>query len=254
MKVYSICYSQSDQVLHYLSFSAVWSGSTLFAIVISLIRVYNIYHSQQADQGLQYLPFFLSCIIKVYTVCHSHQAYQVVDYFPISVWSGSTLVSILGSLISVYTICHSFQIVLSRSILFAILRSLIRVYTICYFFKQYFQNLYCLPFSTVWSGSTLFAILSNQIRIYIIFHSFQAVLSRSILLANLSSLISVCTICNSKSIQGLHYLSLSALSRTTLFAICQQSDEGLHYFWFSPSDPHSQQSDHGLPYLPFSIL
>ena len=45
IRVYTICQSQqSDQGLHCFPFSAVWSGSTLFAIH-SLIRAYTIFHS-----------------------------------------------------------------------------------------------------------------------------------------------------------------------------------------------------------------
>ena len=63
IRVYTVCHSQhSHQGLHFLPFSAartvstlpfsaVWSGSTLFAI-LNLIRVYTICHSQQSDQGL----------------------------------------------------------------------------------------------------------------------------------------------------------------------------------------------------------
>ena len=107
--VYSICHYQTNQGLHCLPFSAVWSTSRLFAILSSLIRIYTICHSQQSDQGLHYLPFFLSSIMKVYTVCHSQQSNQGLHYLSIStVWSGSTLFPILSSLIRVYTICHSF--------------------------------------------------------------------------------------------------------------------------------------------------
>ena len=61
IRVYTTCHSQqsdqgqdlhchfqeqSDQGLHYLPFSAFWSGSTLLPILSSLIRVYTICHSQ----------------------------------------------------------------------------------------------------------------------------------------------------------------------------------------------------------------
>ena len=69
--LFAILSKQSDQGLHRLPFSAIRSGSTLFAILSSLIKVFTICHSQQSDQGLQYLPFFLSSIIEVCTVCHS---------------------------------------------------------------------------------------------------------------------------------------------------------------------------------------
>ena len=92
VKVYTTCHSQqSDQGLHYLPFSAVWSssrptlsfsgtvwsGSTLIAILSSLIKVYTVCHSQLSDQCLHYLPFS-------------------------AIWSGSTLYAILSSMITVY--------------------------------------------------------------------------------------------------------------------------------------------------------
>ena len=184
MKIYTLCHSQqSDQGLYYLSFSAVWSRSTVsfwagwsgftwFAIHCSLIKVkVHLDPQEQSDQGLHYLPFsaiwswtklfpifskqynqslhclpfFLSSFINVYIVCH------------------------FSCLIMVYTVSHSQQsdkgqhclpfTVWSGSTLFAILSSLIKVYTICHS-KQSDQGLHCLPFSAVWSRSTLFAILS----------------------------------------------------------------------------------------------
>ena len=125
IKVYTVCHFQlSDQGLHYLSLSAVWSGSTLFPILSSLIKLYTICHSQ-SDQGLQYLPFSavwsgstLYAILskqyhKVYTVCHSEHSDQGLHYLlhclPFSVWSGSTMFRILSSLIRVYITCHSEQ-------------------------------------------------------------------------------------------------------------------------------------------------
>ena len=185
MRVYTICHSQSDQGLHYLQFSAVWSRSTLFAILNSLIRVYIIFHSQQSDQDLYYLPFsavwsmstlfaILSNLIRVYTICHSQQSDQGqglhchsqehsdqgLHYLPLSAvwsrttlfdisaaWSGSTLLAILSSLIKVYTVSHS---------------------------QQPVQGLNYLPFSAVWSGSTLFTILSSLIRVYTIWYSQQS--------------------------------------------------------------------------------
>ena len=197
IKVYTVCqFSLSEQVLHYLQFSAVWSrsrsklsgsvwsGSTLFAILSIVVevkvytvilrnssRIYTIYHSKLSDQGLHCLPFsatwsgstllaILSSLIKVYTVCHSQQPVQGLHYFPLSaVWSESTLFAILNSLISVYTVCQSQQS--DQGTLFAILSNLIRVYTTCHSQCSH-QGLHCLPFSAVWSGSTLFAILSMQ--------------------------------------------------------------------------------------------
>ena len=51
IRVYTVCHfqQQSDQGLHYLLFSAVWSGSTLFVMLrSSLIRVYTVVHSSEA--------------------------------------------------------------------------------------------------------------------------------------------------------------------------------------------------------------
>ena len=181
--VYTVCHSQYyDKCLHYLLFAAVWSrstsilsfwgtiwsGSTLFAILSSLVRDYTFCHSQQCDpvqgphchsqeqsgQGPHYLSFsavwlastlfaILSSLISVYTVSHSQLSDQGLYYLPFSVWSRSTLCAILSSLMSVYTICHS---------------------------RQSDQGLHCLPFSAAWSRSTLFAILS-LIRVYTICHS-----------------------------------------------------------------------------------
>ena len=83
IKVYTVCHSkQSDQSLQYLSFSSVWSGSPLFAI-ISLFRVYTFCQPQH--------------LIGVYTIWHSFQA----------VLSRSTLFAILSSMIRVLTISMS---------------------------------------------------------------------------------------------------------------------------------------------------
>ena len=140
----------------------------------SLIRVYTFYHTQESDQGLHCLPFFLSIINKVYTVCHSQQADQGLHYchsqqsgqglhhltfsavwsrsrstlsFSGTIWSGSTLFVILK--------------ILTAFTLFAILSSLNNVYTVCHS-QQSDQGLHYLPFAAVWSGSILFAIQSKQ--------------------------------------------------------------------------------------------
>ena len=183
-----------------MPFSAVWSGSTLFAILCILIRVYTICH------------FFLSSIIKGFTVCHAQQSIQGLYSLPFSavwsrsrctmsfsetVWLGSTLFAILSILINVYTVCHSqqsdqglhyltfsalydqglhylpFSAVWSRSTLFAILSSLINVYTICHS-HQSDQGLHCLTLSAVWSGSILFVILISLMRGYTVCHSQQS--------------------------------------------------------------------------------
>ena len=57
INVYIVCHFQlSDHGLHYLSFSAVRSGSTLFPILSSLIKVNTVCHSQ-SDRELHFLPF-----------------------------------------------------------------------------------------------------------------------------------------------------------------------------------------------------
>ena len=212
IRVYTTNHSQqSDQGLHYLPFSAVWSrsratlsfsgtiwsGSTLFAILSSLVRDYTICHSQQSDQGQG--PHYHS----------QEQPGQGLHYLSFSkVWSGSSLFAIFCSLISVYTVCHS---------------------------QQSYQGLYCLPFSAIWSGSTLFAILSTQIKVYIVCHSeqsdeglhylpFSAVWSRSTLFTILH-LIMVYTICHSLD-KDIHYLPLFLSSIIKVYTVCnsQQSD------------------------------
>ena len=186
---YTICHSQqSDQGLHYLPFPAFWSGSTLLAILSSLINVCTV---------------IISSLFRVYTICHSQQSdqFQAQLSFSGTVWTGSTLFAILSSLIRVYTVCHS---------------------------QHSDQGLHCLPFSAAWIESTLFSILS-LIRLYTICHTqqsdhtFLSGLLMSALFAILSSLIRVYSINHS-----------------------QQSDQGLHC--------HSQQSDQGLHYLPFAAV
>ena len=254
VKVHYHSQEQSEKSLHYLQFSAVWSGSTLFAILCSLISLHYLPFSA-TDHVILFFLCFLSSIITIYTVCHSFLA----------VLSRSTLFSIFSCLISVYTISHSqqcdhglhffpFSAVWSRSTLFAI---------------QSYQGLHDLPFSAVWSVSTLFAIL-RLIRVYIIYHCeqsvqgllylpFSAVWSRSALFAILNrlirvyticffflaSIIMVCTVCRSQqSDKGPHFLPFSAVwSGSTLIAIfsslirvyasCRsQFDQGLHYLPF----------------------
>ena len=185
IRVYTICNSQSDQVLQYLPFSAVWSGSTVIAILSSLIRVYTNFHIQQFDQGLHYLPFSA-----VWSMSRSIMSSSG------TVWSRSTLFTILSNQIKVMV----YTVILRNS--------LIRVYTVCHS-KQSDQGLHWLPFSAVWSGSTQFAILSSLIRVYTVPFS---VWSISRLFAILNSLIRAYTICNSqRSDQGLNCLPFSAL-------------------------------------------
>ena len=201
ISVYTTCHSQQfDQGKHYLQFY-VWSVSTLLAIL-----------SKQYYRGVHCLPFLavwsgstrftiLNSLIRVYTICHSQQSDYCRHYLLFSVWSASRLFAILSNLIRVCSICHSFCAVLSRSTLFAILSIVISVYTICYSEQSdQDQRLYChseeqsdqslhyLPFSAVWSGTTRFAILSSVIqfkvhtvilrkslvRVYTICHSLQS--------------------------------------------------------------------------------
>ena len=232
-----LSFSKVKSGLHCLPFSAVWSTSTLFAILSSLIRVYTVCHSQQSDQGLHYLPFSavwsgstlfaILSQIRVYTITNSQQSDQGLHYltssavwlrsrstlsFSGTVWSGSTRFAILSSLIMVYTFGHSPQ--------------------------QFDQVLHCLPFSAVWSWSTLFATLSSLIKIKV-----YTVIPRN-------SLIRVYIVCchfPQQSDQGLHYLLFSAVwSRSALFAILsslirvytichaqKQSDQSLHCCSFS---------------------
>ena len=169
-----------------LSFSAIWTGSTLLAILSSLIkvkvytvilrnsliRVYTICHSQQSDRGLCCLPFstavwlgstlfaILSSLIRIYTFSNSQQSDQGqgLHSFSGTFWSGSTLFAILISLIMVYTICHSQQSDQGQGLH-------------CQFHKQSDHVLHYLPFSAAWSRSTLFAILSSLIKVYTVSHS-----------------------------------------------------------------------------------
>ena len=226
--LFAILYKQYYHVLKCFPLSALWSGSTLFPILSRLIRVYTI---------------VILSLIRVYTVWHSQQSYQGVHYLPYSaVWSRSKLFAILSNLIRVYTICHSqhsdqvvHYLLFSVSpgfTLFAILSSLIRVYTICHS-QQSDQGLNCLPFSAVWLGSTLYKILSKQYyqglhcairRLYYL--PFSAVWSRSTLFAILSSLIRVYSVRYfQQSHQGLHCL-LFSLSRFFKVWVChsQPSD------------------------------
>ena len=109
IKVYTICHSQpSDHGLHYFPF-----------FLNSIIMVYTMCHSQQSDQDLHCMHYsavwsestlfvILITLMWVYTVCHAQQSEQVVHYLLSSVSSGSTICAILSSLIRVYTIWNSF--------------------------------------------------------------------------------------------------------------------------------------------------
>ena len=199
--VYTVCHSQhSDQGVHYLPFS-VWSGSTLFAILSSLIRCIFV---------------MLRTLIRVYTVCYSQQSDWGLHCMLFSVWSGSTVFAILINLIRIFTICpfHSdqalqympFSGVWSWSTLFAILS------------KQYNQGLHCLPFEAAWPGSFLFVILINLIKV--------STNCQSQIVQGLHYLPS------SAFDWGLHYLAFFPSSIIKVFTIChsQQYDQGLYYF------------------------
>ena len=229
IRVYTICHPQSDQGLHYVPFSAAWSGSTLFAIISSLIReissvstlfaifssLIRVYTLPFSDLSGSTLFAFCGSPIGVYTIFHSQQSYQglhcfhfsanwsVSTLFPFSVWSGSTLFATLRNLMRICTICHSSLAVLLRPKLFAFVSSLIRFYTISWkshqsdvcHSQQFDQGLHYLP-SSVWSGSTLCAILSSLIWVYTFCQGlhclpFSAVWSGSTLLAILSSVIRI---------------------------------------------------------------
>ena len=243
---FGILCEQYYEGLHCLPFSAVWSGSALFAILSlirstpfaslnSLIRVYTICHSQQSDQGQGPLSFsvtvwsasilfaILSSLTRVYTVCHSQQSDQGLQY----------LRFFISSIFKVYTVCHyqqsdpglnnfPFFKVWSGCTLFAILICLIRVYMICHY--QSDQLLHYLPFSEVWSGSTLYAILYKQYYQWLLCFPFSSVYSGSILLPVLCNLIKVKV-----------YTVILRNSLIRVYTICywQQSDQGLHYLPFS---------------------
>ena len=233
-----------------MPFQAVWSGSTLFAILSGLIRFCTVCHSQQSDQSLHYFPFSVVWSGSTLFEILSKQHYQGLQCLPLwAVWSGSTLVE--------------FSAVWSGSTLFAILSSLIKVYTVWHS-QLSDQGLHYLSFSAVWSRSTLFAILSSLIRVYTMYHS-QWSDQGLLVFAILSSLIKVYTNCHSqKSDQGL----IRVWSGSTLFTILKvynvilrKSDQGLHYLPFFLSSiikvytvRHSQQADQGPHNLPLSAV
>ena len=159
------------------------------------------------------------------------------------------------------------------STLFAIL-CLINVYSICHS-QQSDQGLHCLAFSAVWSGSTLFAILS-LISVYTICYSQQSDQSQHYLPFFVSSMTTVYTVRHSQhSDHGLHNLPFSAVSSrskstmsfsgtvwsgSTLVAVLSSlikikdhtlilRNSLIRFYTFG----HSQQSDQGLHYLPFSV-
>ena len=203
VRVYTICYSQSDQCLLYFLFSTVGSGFTSLAVLSSMIGVYTIFHSFYTVLSRTTLFAILSSLNSIYTTCHSQQSDQCLHYFPF----------FLCSIIKVYTVCHTqqsdqglhyqqsdqglhflqFSAVRTVSTLFAIL-SLIRVNTV-YLSQQSGQDLHYLPFSALWSRSRCTLSFPGTVR------------SGSILYAILCSLIRVCTICHSQYYgRSLHYL------------------------------------------------
>ena len=194
------CHSQEqpDQRLHYMPFSAVWSGSTLFSI-LSLIKFYTICHSQQSDQR------------------------QGPLLFEETVRSESILFAILSSLIRVYTVCRCQQ-----SVLFVILSHLIRVYTFCH--SRSDQGLYYLPFSAVWSGSKTICH-SQQSHQGLHCFPLSAVWSESTLFAILSRLNRDYTI-SIISLIRVYTISIISLIRVYTFCHSQQSDQDLHYLAF----------------------
>ena len=174
--MYTICLSQqSDQGLHSLSFSAVWSRSTLFAIGERGGSVVECQTPEQEFGGSKPTAAVICPWARHFTpqkywlitqeaLAPSRHDWKIVDWdvkpqhkqtnktichsqsrstlsFSGTLCSGSTLFTILGSLIKVYTVCHS---------------------------QQPVQGLHYFPLSTVWSGSTLLAILNSRIRVYTI--------------------------------------------------------------------------------------
>ena len=161
----------------------------------------------------------------VYTVCHCQQSDQGLQCLPFAaVWSVSTLFSILR-LISVYSICHSPQSGQCLHYLPFLLSSIIKLCTTCHS-QQSDQGLHYLSFSAdwsssrstlsflgkVWSRSTLFANLSSLIKVKVYTVILRNSLIRVPLIAILSSLIKVYTVCHSQlSDKRLHYFPFSAV-------------------------------------------
>ena len=176
--LFAILSKQYYHVLKCLPFSGFWSGSTLFFILSNLIRVYTVSYSQQNDQGLHYCH---SQSDKGH--CHSQQSDQGLHCFLSQ-----------QSYQSVHYLPYS--AVWSRSKLFAILSSLIKVHTVC-LSQQSYQCVHYLPYSAVWSRSKLFAILSSVISVKVY----------TVILRN--SPIRVYTLCHFQQFdQGLYYFSI----------------------------------------------
>ena len=189
VKVHCHSHEKFDQGLRCLPFSAVWSGSALFAI-LSLIRVYTTCHSQQFDQGQGPQSFsgtvwsrstlfaILCSLISLYTVCHSQETDQSLHYLPFAeVWSRTTLFAILSHLIRVCTIWHSQQSDQGLHYLqFVLIKKISNDQELIQSdpTSAVILRLHCLPFSAVWSGSIVFAILSSLIRLYTVCHSQQS--------------------------------------------------------------------------------
>ena len=122
---------QFDQCLHYLPFS-VWSGSTLFAILRSLIRVFTICHSFQLVLSRSTRFAILRSLIRLYTICNSQSDQGLNCLLLSALWSGTTLFAIL-SMIRVYSFCHYQQSDQGLHYFPFILSSIIKVYTVCHF-------------------------------------------------------------------------------------------------------------------------
>ena len=247
----AILSKQYYQGLLCLPFLAVWSVSTRFTILSSLIRVYTACHSQQSGPGLHHLLFSAVWSGSTLFAILSMQHYQGLHCLPFSAfWSESTLLSILSSLIKVkvYTVI--------------LMNNLISVYTICHS-QQSGQGLHYFPFSAVrsrsrstlsfsgivWSGSTLLTILSSLVRdsLFAILSSLIKVKVHTVILRN--SLVRVYTACYSQqSDQRLQCLPFSAvLSGSILFGMFSNLIR-VHTIC------HSQQFDQGLHCLPFSAV
>ena len=139
--------------------------------------------------------------------------------------SGSTLFAIFhSSLTRIYTICHSQKSDQGQGLH-------------CHSQEESDQGLQYLPFSAVWSGSTLLAFLSSLIKVNTICHSQQ-------------------------SYQGLHYLALSAVWSRPRYTLLFSETVWSGYTQFAIRSSlikvyivcHSQQCDQGLHCLPFSAV
>ena len=226
--------------IHYFLFSAVWSVSTLFAILNILIRVYTV--------------CIFSILIRVYTICHSQQSDQFLQYLPLSVLSGSTLFS--GERGGLVVECRTpEQEVRGSRPTAAVLCPWARHFTPRKYWlitqeamapSRYDWKIVDWDVKPQHNQPTLFSLLSSLTKVCTVI---------------LNSLIRFYTICHSQqSDQGQGPLSFSGTvwTMSTLFAILSslirvytvchslQSDQGLHYLPFSATD-------HGIHYFPFFL-